>query len=383
MTRKKLLKIALYSILSILVLAMIGGGYLWYSVKHTIDAMYEPLPEKAWTQPVFEQERIETDEGAEVADAAGVSDAPEPAATAVGGGVPAAEVTVLGQSADSEPKDNREADADYRDAVSGSSVKLDAGLVERLLHPDLSNQEPFCILLLGVDERAGDRGRSDTMILLSVQPAKKSVLALSIPRDTRVLIPEREYYDKINHSYAFGGTSLAVAAVERLFGVPIAYYMKTNMEGMIDIVETVGGVDVNNPFTFKYEGHVFSEGELHLNGYEALSFVRMRYDDPHGDFGRTQRQRNVLSSLVDKVASFRTIGKLPHILSQLSKDVRTNLTSGDMLDLASDYRSSIENIETLYLNGKGKTINGIYYYTVRPEDRKAIHNRIIAHLQAS
>src|SRR5262249_34874178 len=123
-------------------------------------------------------------------------------------------------------------------------------------------------------------------------------------------------------------------------------------------------------------------GEQHLNGHEALYYVQMRYDDPKGDFGRMDRQRKVLSSAVDKVVSFRSIGKLPHLLSQLSNDVRTNLTLGDMTDLASDYRSSTDHVETLYLKGAGKTIDGIYYYTVQPEDRKQIQERILAHLQA-
>lgn len=354
-------------------LAGIGAGYLGYSVKHTMDAMYEPLPTKAWTSPVFERENAQAD--ADQVSGSGTSKAP-PLPSGGGGIVPASH---NGSEAMPDTQvDPIENDFDRLRSIDGK--KLTDEQVQQLLHPDLDRHEPFCILLLGVDERKGDRGRSDTMILISVNPAKQSALAISIPRDTRMLLPERESYDKINHAYAFGGTALSVAAVERLFGVPIAYYMKTNMEGIVDIVDTLGGVKVNNPWAFDFEGASFPKGELNLGGYETLLYVRMRYEDPKGDFGRTQRQREVLSTLVDQVASFRSLGKLPHILSRLSEDVRTNLTSGAMLDLATDYRPAIEQVDTMYLSGTGKKIKGIYYYTVEPEERQRIQSLILAHL---
>lgn len=366
MRRKKIIKISLYAMLGVLLVGIAAGGYVWYSVNRTMDAIYEPLPDKTWTQPVFEREQVQGVDAEVPPEDEEDKWSSESTTIAVSSGLPeTATAQALGRTTDNV-----------------QSMKLDDAIAKRLLHPDLDGNDPFNILLLGVDERKGDRGRSDTMILLSVQPATKSAIAISIPRDTRVLLPQRESYDKINHAYAFGGSSLSVAAVERLLGVPIAYYMKTNMEGLVDIVDTVGGVDVVNKLAFSYGGNKFPLGEQHLNGSEALAFVQMRKEDPHGDFGRMDRQRQVLSSAVDKVVSFRSINKLPHILSQLSKDVRTNLTLGNMTDLASGYRSSVDNVETLYLNGSGKMINGIYYYIVQPEERKRIQERIIAHLQA-
>jgi LCP family protein required for cell wall assembly len=252
-----------------------------------------------------------------------------------------------------------------------------------LRYPNLSDKDPFCILLLGVDEREGDRGRSDTMILLSIQPDKGSAIVISIPRDTRTLMPNTGSYDKINHAYAFGGTQLAVSAVERLLGIPIAFFMKTNMEGLVSIVDTVGGVDVTNIREFKNLDYVFLEGPQHLNGDQTLAYIRMRKEDPQGDFGRTQRQRQVLSSAVDRVGSIRAIGKFPRLLSHLSDYVRTNLTSNDMMDLALDYRPAIKHVDTLFLQGSGKMINGIYYYIVQPEERQKIHEQLVKHLQAT
>lgn len=381
MKRRKIIRIALYSLLGVVVLAGIGAGYLWYSFQKTMDAMYEPLPTKTWSSPVFEREQVKADPpgAAIVEEEDGESGLPD-------GEAPAPDLAASQAPASEEPQATTtvaKANDDYDRLETIEGKKLTDEDVERLLHPDLDHRDPFSILLLGVDERQGDRGRSDTMILLSIQPASHSAIAISIPRDTRVLMPQRESYDKINHAYAYGGSALSVAAVERLFGIPIAYYMKTNMEGLVDIVDTVGGIEIDNQWAFEYDGKTYPLGKQHLNGAEALGFVRMRKEDPKGDFGRTQRQRQVLSAAIDQVVSFRSLGKLPHILSQLSQDVRTNLTSGAMIDLASDYRSAIHQVDTLYLNGTGKTINGIYYYTVQPEERQRIQDRILSLLMPS
>ncbi|WP_256758977.1 LCP family protein [Cohnella sp. WQ 127256] len=349
MKRALVIKIIVYSLISLFVIAILSGGYLWYSMQKTMDAMYEPLPSTKWVNPVFE---IEPE--AEKMDTPVTTDIDSNNEGRLG-----PEVSVVA------PMDEK------------SRLSLDEEGVKRLRNPNLSEEDPFSILLLGVDERAGDRGRSDTMILMTIEPKKGEVVAISIPRDTRTLMPNSGKYDKINHSYAFGGSSLAVEAVEHLFGVPISYYMKTNMEGLVNIVDTLDGVDVVNQRAFEYEGRSFPLGAQHLDGEEALAYSRMRKEDPQGDFGRTQRQRQVLSSAVDQVISVNSITKLPRLLSHLSDYVRTNLTSKDMINLAIKYRPVIHNIETLYLEGKGKMINGIYYYTVTPAERQRIQSRML------
>lgn len=150
------------------------------------------------------------------------------------------------------------------------------------------DQEPFSVLLLGVDERANDVGRSDTIVVLTVNPAKHSILMFNIPRDTRTEIIGRGSEDKINHAYAFGGVNMSIQTVEHLLGSPIDYYVKANMEGFSSIIDLLGGVDVTNSFEFTYEGKVFEQGNIHLSGEEALLFSRMRYDDPRGIWDVTQ-----------------------------------------------------------------------------------------------
>jgi anionic cell wall polymer biosynthesis LytR-Cps2A-Psr (LCP) family protein len=159
--------------------------------------------------------------------------------------------------------------------------------------------------------------------------------------------------------------------------------MKTNMNGLINIVDTVGGVDVDNQRAFVYEGFNFPAGTQHLDGPEALAYSRMRKEDPQGDFGRTQRQRQVLSDAVNRVVSVNSITKLPRVLSHLSEYVRTNLTSQNMIDLALKYRPSITNVETISVQGRGTTINGIYYYSVTPEERRKIQSEMLKLLNAN
>ena len=122
----------------------------------------------------------------------------------------------------------------------------------------LTKQEPFSILLLGVDEREGDRGRSDTMIVLTVNPNQNSIKMLSIPRDTRTEIIGHGTTDKINHAYAFGGEEMSMNTIENLLDIPIDYYVRVNMEGFKDIVDAVGGIKVNNNLDFSSDGHHFT-----------------------------------------------------------------------------------------------------------------------------
>ena len=103
--------------------------------------------------------------------------------------------------------------------------------VKRPVELELTKKEPFSVLMLGVDQRSGDKGRSDSMIVITVNPEKKSMEMLSIPRDTRVEIVGRGTEDKINHAYAFGGVEMSMNTVEKFLDIPIDYYIKMNMDG--------------------------------------------------------------------------------------------------------------------------------------------------------
>ena len=187
-------------------------------------------------------------------------------------------------------------------------------------------KEPFSVLVLGVDEREGDKGRSDTMIVLTVNPELKSTKMVSIPRDTYTEIVEKGVQDKINHAYAFGGIEMSMDSIEGLLDIPIDYLVQVNMESFKDIVDAVGGILVTNPLNFKVGSHTFPKGEITLDGEEALSFVRMRYEDPRGDFGRQDRQKQVIQAVMRKGASLNSLLNYKGIFGAIGKNVRTNMT---------------------------------------------------------
>jgi LCP family protein required for cell wall assembly len=221
--------------------------------------------------------------------------------------------------------------------------------------------------MLGTDSKSSDKGRTDTIIVLTVNPNTNSVKMLSIPRDTRTEIIGKGKEDKINHAHAFGGIEMAMDTVENFLDIPIDYYMKVNMEGFKDIVDAVGGVTVNNTLDFTYQKVHFPVGEITLNGEEALVFSRMRKQDPRGDFGRNDRQRQVVEAVIQEAAQISSVARVGDMLSAVGNSVRTDLTLDDMWSIQSNYRSARHSIEQLEMTGNGTSINGIYYLQV-PEN---------------
>ncbi|THF74764.1 hypothetical protein E6C55_24135 [Cohnella fermenti] len=232
---------------------------------------------------------------------------------------------------------------------------------------------PFSVLLLGVDERQNDRGRSDTIMVMTVNPASKKVFMFNIPRDTRTELALRGTEDKINHAYAYNGIEGSLATVEKFIDMPIDYYVEVNMEGFKLIVDTLDGVNVDNPFEFDYEGETFPEGLQHLNGDQALKFSRMRYDDPRGDFGRNDRQKQVVQDVIRRATKWTNTSSLPSILHAIGDHVRTNLAFGELQDLVLKYRKNLNDIESTFVQGQGTMIGGIYYYIVDQTERDRIH----------
>ncbi|PPA70303.1 LytR family transcriptional regulator [Jeotgalibacillus proteolyticus] len=246
---------------------------------------------------------------------------------------------------------------------------------------NFNEKDPFSVLVLGVDEREDDAGRSDTMIVMTVNPNEESTKLLSIPRDTLTEIVGRGTQDKINHAYAFGGIPMTMDTVENLLDIPIDYYLQVNMEGFEDIVDAVGGVSVDNNFSFDSGGYSFPEGELKLDGHEALAYSRMRYEDPNGDFGRQERQRKIIQGVVREGASLNSLWNFSNIFDALGNNIKTNLTFKQMVDIQSEYRSAASNFEqTSIQNGSGERIDGIYYYVVPAEELTAVQTALKEHL---
>jgi polyisoprenyl-teichoic acid--peptidoglycan teichoic acid transferase len=246
---------------------------------------------------------------------------------------------------------------------------------------ELEEKDPFSVLMLGVDEREGDKGRSDTIIVLTVNSNNNSVKMLSIPRDTRTEIVGKGFDDKINHAYAFGGVPMAMDTVENFLDIPIDYYVQINMEGFKDIVDSVGGVTVQNDLDFSVGNYDFPIGEITLNGEEALSFSRMRYEDPRGDFGRQTRQRQIIQAVIKEGASLSSLTNFSSIFSALGNNVRTNLTFDQMMDLQKNYKSVGNSVQQMEIKSQGTKIDGIYYGIVSAEEQQRIQSELKAQLE--
>ncbi|WNF22650.1 LytR family transcriptional regulator [Mesobacillus jeotgali] len=245
----------------------------------------------------------------------------------------------------------------------------------------LEDKEPFSVLMMGVDEREGDRGRSDSLIVLTVNPNTKTTKMLSIPRDTRTEIIGKGFDDKVNHAYAFGGVEMAMDTVENFLDIPIDYYLQINMESFQDIVDAVGGVTVNNTLDFTYEGVHFPKGELHLSGEKALKYTRMRYEDPRGDFGRQSRQRQIIQGVINKGASFSSLTKFDEIFGALGKNIKTNLTFDEMVDIQKNYKDAAKDITQTEIKGSGTKINKVYYFIVPEDEKQQLQQDLKSHLE--
>ncbi|MBO0588029.1 LCP family protein [Sporosarcina sp. E16_8] len=242
-------------------------------------------------------------------------------------------------------------------------------------------QDPFSVLLLGVDEREGDTGRSDTIVAITVNPTEQSTKMVSIPRDTYATIVGLNTKDKINHAYAFGGTTMAVASVELLLDIPIDYIATINMEGFENIVDAVGGISIRNELDFHVDEHVFPKGEIQLDGEAALIYVRMRYEDPRGDFGRQDRQKKIIEGVLRKGASLTGLRNYKSVFNALGNNVRTNMTFEEMTDVQKNYRSALSKVEQLHFqDGNGKKMNGIWYYLMDDEELVEVSRALKAHL---
>lgn len=245
-------------------------------------------------------------------------------------------------------------------------------------------EDPFSVLIMGVDTDGPDNmsGRSDTLMLLTVNPNTERTSIVSIPRDTYTEIIGRGTMDKINHAYAFGGTSMTVNSVQNLFDIPVDYYVSVNMESMQQIVDAVGGIDIVPPLSFNQGEYAFVEGQVtHMDGPKALAYSRMRKSDPSGDYGRQHRQRQVIEGTMKSVASLDSVMNYRSILGAMSTNMRTNMSFDNMVDMFNNYRSSVSDVEQVQLSGSGSMMNGVYYEIIPDEEISRVQNHLKSELE--
>lgn len=199
-------------------------------------------------------------------------------------------------------------------------------------------------------------GLSDTMLLIRFNPHTDQLVVLSLPRDTRTYVGSR--LTKLNEANRDGGPALAARSVHELLGnVEIDRYVRINVQGVEKLIDALGGVNVTVPTDMKYQDdsqHLYinlKAGEQHLDGDQALQFLRFRYDD-NGDIGRIQRQQMMMRAVVEQTLNPKTIARLPKILSVIQSHVDTNLSVEELLALAGfASQTNAYNVQMLMLPG--------------------------------
>lgn len=206
--------------------------------------------------------------------------------------------------------------------------------------PEWQGEERVNIMLLGVDARDADRHgntRSDTIMVLSVDPVTKQVHLFSVMRDTYVPIPGYGQ-GRVNAAHAFGGPSLAMQTVGDLLDLPIHYYVSIDFEGFIALVDAIGGIEFEVEKNMRYVdptddpayGTIDLQAGLQvLDGEKALQYVRFRHD-LYSDYSRTERQRNLMTAVAKEMLTFSSVLKLPSTLRDIQPYIKTNLTLEQM-----------------------------------------------------
>ncbi|HEM3480898.1 LCP family protein [Streptococcus suis] len=241
--------------------------------------------------------------------------------------------------------------------------------------------EPLTILLMGVDmdqaTRGGDweGGRSDSMILVTVNPKTKETNMMSLTRDIMVEIAEANgessgTVEKLNHSYSYGQAPMAIATIEKMMDINIDRYIEINMDGLIELVDAVGGIEVNNTlgFPISISEHepaytsIVQPGKQLVNGDQALVYARMRYDDPEGDIGRQRRQREVITAIIKKLLQLDGLTQYKKILTAISNNMRTNIEiSPATIPSLLGYKDSVSKLNSYQLRGVDQMVDEIYY----------------------
>lgn len=243
----------------------------------------------------------------------------------------------------------------------------------------LNGKKPVSILLLGTDTGALGRdykGRTDTIILATINPKTKTTTLVSLPRDSEVAVSgfEQDFPTKLNVAYAYGSAGTTITTIQKWLNVPIDYYALINMGGMKKVVNEIGGVDITPIRTFTYEGYHYTKGvKTHMNGDKALQYSRMRYQDPLGDYGRQQRQRQLITAILGESTSASNLLK-QDFLQSLAKQTRTDLTFNNLTSLFSNYRVATKNVVSDHAQGNGKMISGQSFEVVPQTEKQRVTN---------
>lgn len=239
------------------------------------------------------------------------------------------------------------------------------------------------IALFGVDQKVDNVQRSDAIMIGTLDKTHKKLKVTSLMRDTYVNIPEYGY-DKLTHAYAYGGAQLSIATINKNFDLNITDYVAVDFSELQSIIDAIGGVDIelddedieslNDYLSYVHEHddepyrqvERGSNGMVHLDGVEALGYSRNR-STPDGDFGRTERQRNLIDAMFQRISGMG-VAKLASIMTKLLPYVETSLSNSEILTLGTEVLSmgslSVEKERFPRADySENAIINDVFYYT--------------------
>ena len=258
--------------------------------------------------------------------------------------------------------------------VASSSLFEEKDPVRRIIEQGTEEElikakDKSIVLIMGVDIRKDDVGRSDTMMIATIDPRFDQATLLSIPRDTRVKIRGRGY-DKINAAFAYGGVALAESTVENFLGIDIDHYVLIDTSSFVKIIDAIGGVDIDVEKRMYYEdpwddngGLVIDlyPGQQHMDGKTAVTYVR--YRDSEGDIGRVKRQQAFMAACMDKVTSPEIVPRIPKIVREVIDAVETDMSLRQLLELAGALKAAAANgLEADMVPGYPLYIDEISYW---------------------
>lgn len=278
----------------------------------------------------------------------------------------------------------------YKAIVAANDAHIDlkrgekSELRDKAVDPGKDN---ISVLFLGIDDGGsrnfGDSARTDAIMVATFNRKDKSVKMLSIPRDAYVLQPDRGTHDKINHAHAYHGIDGVVNTVEKLLNIPIDYYVRMNFTAFIEVVEAIGGIEVDVPISFsEMDSHdrknaiQLEKGLQVLNGEEALALARTRKLD--NDIERGKRQQLIVQGIIKEAASVSSITSYGSVIDALGNNITTNMRFSQLVALH-DYALGVST-ESLTISGQDTRINGVYYYELDEQSIEEVRNSLRDHL---
>lgn len=263
----------------------------------------------------------------------------------------------------------------------------------QLRQKNLKDGDPMTVVLYGIDDDAQRHQenlgqRSDSIVLMSINPKDNKTVMVSVPRDTKTEIVGHNSTEKLNHAYAYGGPKMAVHSLEKLMDVPVDHYIAINMDGVKTVIDNLGGVNITSDTTFTTTGtegkYNFEQGKSYkMDGKQALAYMRARKEEgAGGDGGRQLRQQQVITSVAKEAFSMNSVTKLNGIFKATQDNLKTDLSFMKLNKFKSDYDNAQDNVERLTIDGQNaQGDDGLYYFYPNNDSLNEVKQKIKDNLE--